>query len=152
MEFLSEREVKGTVEWLLKIVYKESMVSDIGRACLKKIGYKSRWCARCSDLCERFGLRALVDLLWLRNFRNEEMTLLEMEYDRNVWKKINVENKRVWQEMAEEWFRNKWQKTGKFKSEESSSANIHFFMFDPHQLLFVIHLFMHCHSHKAAYE
>ena len=32
--------MKGTVEWLLKIVYKEGMVSDIGRACLRDIGYK----------------------------------------------------------------------------------------------------------------
>ena len=33
--------MKGTVEWLLTVVYKESMVSDIGRACLRDIGYKS---------------------------------------------------------------------------------------------------------------
>ena len=37
-----EREMK----WLVKIVYKESMVTDIGRACLREIGYKSRWYAR----------------------------------------------------------------------------------------------------------
>ena len=30
--------------------------------------------------------------------------------------------------MAEEWFRNKWQRTGIFKSEELSSENIHFFI------------------------
>ena len=47
-----ESERKGMVEWLLKIGYKESMVSDIGRACR----------------CEKFGLMELVDLLWLQNF------------------------------------------------------------------------------------
>ena len=93
------------MEWLRKIVYKESMVSDIGRACHRDIGYKSRWCTRFSHLCEKFGLMELVDLLWLLYFSNERMTLLEMEYDRNVWKKINVENKGVWQEMAENGFR-----------------------------------------------
>ena len=35
-----EREVKVMVDWLLRIVYEESMVSDIGRACLIEIGYK----------------------------------------------------------------------------------------------------------------
>ena len=91
--------------WLLKIDYKESMVSDIGRACMREIVYKSRWCARWSHLCEKFGLIELVHLLWLRNFSNEGM--LEMEYDRNVWMQINVENKGVWEELAEELFLNK---------------------------------------------
>ena len=57
------------------------------------------------------------------------MTLLEMQYDRNVWKKINVENKNVWHEMAEEWLQNKWQRTGIFKSEESLSENFNLFIF-----------------------
>ena len=30
-------------EWLLRIVYEESLVSDIGSACLMEVGYKSRW-------------------------------------------------------------------------------------------------------------
>ena len=30
------------VDWLLRIVYEESMTSDIGKACLIEIGYKSR--------------------------------------------------------------------------------------------------------------
>ena len=38
-----ERDVKGSVDWRLKIVYEERLVSDIGRACLMEIGYKSRW-------------------------------------------------------------------------------------------------------------
>ena len=83
MYVFSEIEVKGTVEWLLKIVYKESMVSDFGRAGLGKIGYKSGWCAGCSHLCEKFCLMELVDLVWLRNFSNEGMECLKwsMEED-----------------------------------------------------------------------
>ena len=35
----AEREVKGMVSWLLIIVYNESMVSDIGRVCLREIDW-----------------------------------------------------------------------------------------------------------------
>ena len=87
----AEREVKGMVDWLLRIVYEKSMVSDIGRACLMEIGYESRWWARCNHLCEKFGLMELVDLLWLRNISEEGMAMFGMQYDRDVWKKINVE-------------------------------------------------------------
>ena len=34
--------MKCIVDWLLRIVYEESLVSDIGRACLMEVGYKSR--------------------------------------------------------------------------------------------------------------
>ena len=63
--------------------YKESMVSDIGRASLREIGYKCRWCAGFNHPCEKFGLMEPLYLLWLRNFSNEGMTLLKMEHDRN---------------------------------------------------------------------
>ena len=39
---LSAREVKCIVDWLLMIVYEERLVSDIGRAYLMEVGYKSR--------------------------------------------------------------------------------------------------------------
>ena len=39
----AEREVKCIVDWLLRIVSEESLVSEIGRACLMEVGYKSRW-------------------------------------------------------------------------------------------------------------
>ena len=84
----AERDVKGMVDWLPMIVSEESMVSDIGRTYLREIGYKSRCWARCNHL---FGLRELVDLLWLQNISKEGMAMFGMEYDRDVWKKINVE-------------------------------------------------------------
>ena len=37
-----------------------------------------------------FGLRELVDLLWFQNFSKDGMAILRKEYDRKVWKKINV--------------------------------------------------------------
>ena len=42
----TEREVKCILDWLLRIVYEGSLVSDIGRACLAEVGYKSRWWER----------------------------------------------------------------------------------------------------------
>ena len=52
----AEREVKCIVDWMLRIVYEESLVSDIGRAYMMEIGYKSRWRVRCNHVCDKFGL------------------------------------------------------------------------------------------------
>ena len=48
----AEREVKCIVDWLLRIVYEERLVSDIGRACPMEVGYKFRWWASCNHICE----------------------------------------------------------------------------------------------------
>ena len=50
----AEREVKCIVDWLL-ILYEESLVSDIGSACLIW-WWKSRWWAICNHVCDKFGL------------------------------------------------------------------------------------------------
>ena len=45
MEFICGKwggGVKCTVDWLVRIVYEECLVSDIRRACLMEVGYKSR--------------------------------------------------------------------------------------------------------------
>ena len=57
----------GMVDWLLRIVYEESLVSYIGRSCLIEVGYKSRLWTRCNHDCEKFCLWELVNLLWLRS-------------------------------------------------------------------------------------
>ena len=46
---------------------------------------------RCNYVCEKFCLRELVNLLWLRNINKEGMAMLGMNYYRNVWKKTFVE-------------------------------------------------------------
>ena len=38
-----EREAKSMVKWMLKVVFEENRVSEIGRACLIELGCKSRW-------------------------------------------------------------------------------------------------------------
>ena len=100
----AEREVKCIVDWLLRIVYEESLVSDIGRACLMEVGYKSRWWARCNHVCDKFGLWELVNLLWFRNINKERMAMLGMKC---VEEDFCGENTGVWQETVEEWFRHK---------------------------------------------
>ena len=83
----AEREVKCIVDWMLRIVYEESMVSDIGRACLMEVGYKSSWWARCNHVCDKFGLWEMVNLLRLKDIIKELMVMLGMKYDKNVWNK-----------------------------------------------------------------
>ena len=82
----AEKEVKCIVDWLLRTIYEESLVSDIGRACLMEVGYKSRY----NHVSDKFGLWELVNFLWLRNINKEGMDMLGMKYDRNVWKKTFV--------------------------------------------------------------
>ena len=60
--YFTEREVKGIVDLASYDSYQESMVSGNGRACLREIGYKSRWWARFKHMCEQVGLREPVDL------------------------------------------------------------------------------------------
>ena len=57
-----EREAKAMVKWMLRVVFEENMVSEIGRACLIEIGCKSR----CRHICSKSGLLELVNLICLR--------------------------------------------------------------------------------------
>ena len=112
----AEREVKCIVDWLLRIVYEESLVSDIGRACLMEVGYKSRWWTRCNHVCNKFGLWELVNLLWLNNINKEGMAMLGMKYDRSVWKKTlvariqEIRNTKYEIVYFKNMIKNKWQK------------------------------------------
>ena len=56
----AEKEVKGIIVCLLRTVYEESLVSDIGRACQMEVGYKSRWWARYNNVCDKFGMWELA--------------------------------------------------------------------------------------------
>ena len=49
------------MDWLLRIVYEECLVSDIGRVYLMEIGYKSRWWGKCNNVCEKFGMWELLN-------------------------------------------------------------------------------------------
>ena len=50
-----EREAKAMAKWMLRVVFEENLMSEIGRACLGKMGCKSRWWALCMHICSTFG-------------------------------------------------------------------------------------------------
>ena len=81
-----DRRAKAMVKWMLKVVFKEKLVSEIGRACLIKIGCKSRWWSRCRHICSKFGLIELVNLIWLRDMSLNGMVKLEMNVNGKFWK------------------------------------------------------------------
>ena len=66
------RKAKTMVKWMLRVVFEENMVSEIGRTCLIEIGCKSRWWSRCKHICSKSGLLELVNLICLR-----EVSVLE---------------------------------------------------------------------------
>ena len=73
------RNGRGNVLWIgcfFRIVSEESLVSDIGRACLMEVGYKSRWWVRNNHVCDMFGMWEMVNLLWLKNINREGMAML----------------------------------------------------------------------------
>ena len=57
------------VKSMLKVVFEENLVSEIGRACLIELGCKSRWWSQCRHICSKCGHFELVNLIWL--FRSE---------------------------------------------------------------------------------
>ena len=73
-----KREENAMVKWMLKVVFEENLVSEICRACLIEIGYKSRWCSRCRHICIKFGLFEFVNLIWLREVNLNGMVKLGM--------------------------------------------------------------------------
>ena len=83
------------VKWMLRVVFEDNLVTEIGRACLIEIGCKSRWWSRCRGICSKFVLMELVNLIWLRevsvngmvNLGVNGMVKLGMNVDRELWKK-----------------------------------------------------------------
>ena len=51
-----DREAKAMMKWMLKVVFEENLVSEIGRSCLIELGCKSRWWSRCRNICSKFWL------------------------------------------------------------------------------------------------
>ena len=42
----AEREAKVKLEWVLRVIYEDSMVSKVGRASLSEVGTSTGWWAR----------------------------------------------------------------------------------------------------------
>ena len=100
-----EREAKVMVEWMLRVVVEENLMSEIGRTCLIETGCKSRWWASCRHICTKFGLMELVNLIILRDVSVNGMVSLGMKMDRKVWKKYTSEIiRKVGREEWKNWF------------------------------------------------
>ena len=92
------------VKWMLRVVFEENMVSEIGRACLSEIGCKSRWWSRCRHICSKFGLLGLVNLICTREVSVNGMVNLGMNVEREGWKKyicerIQESGRRAWKDV-----------------------------------------------------
>ena len=79
------------------------MVSEIGRACLIKIGCKARWWSRCRHICSKSGLLELVNLICLREVSVNGMVSLEINVEREGWKeyickRIQERGRRAWKD------------------------------------------------------
>lgn len=82
-----ERETKAMVSCLLRLVFKNNIVSEIGRACLTEIGGNSRWWSRLRHLCGKYGLNDLVNLTWLGFINREGLERLNLSSSEKFWKK-----------------------------------------------------------------
>ena len=48
------------------MVFRENLMSDLGRVCLKEICYKSLWWARCRHICKKtLDVEDMVNLILL---------------------------------------------------------------------------------------
>ena len=83
-----EREAKAMVSWLLRIVFSENRMADLGRACLLEIGCKSGWWARCRHICNKFGLKELVNLICLGDVSVNGVDKLGMSVNEKTWMKF----------------------------------------------------------------
>ena len=76
------------VKWMLRVVFEENMVSEIGRACLIEIGCKSRWWSRCRHICSKSGLLELVNLICLREVSVNGMVNLGRSISVREYKRV----------------------------------------------------------------
>ena len=83
-----EREAKATVKWMLRVVFDENMVSEIGSACLIEVGCKSRWWSRCRHICSKSGLLELGNLICLREVSVNRMVKLGMNVERERMEEV----------------------------------------------------------------
>ena len=83
----SEREAKAVSDWLLRMIFNRSVISEIGNACLVELGGKSRWWARCRHVCGKFGLDDLVNVTWLGDISVKGLENLGLNLDYKEWRK-----------------------------------------------------------------
>ena len=96
-----EREAKAMCDQLMRIVFDNSVLSEIGRACLIEIGGRSRWWARMRHICTREKFNDLVNLICLGDVSVNGMYNLSLEGGKKLWQKY-VTNK-IMKNGCEKW-------------------------------------------------
>ena len=76
---------------MLRVVFEDNLMSEIGRTCLIETGCKSRWWARCRHIFTKFGLMELVNLILLRDVSVNGIVSLGVKMDRKVCNKYICE-------------------------------------------------------------
>ena len=76
-------------------------MADLGRACLLEIGCKSGWWAWCRHICNKFGLKELVNLICLGDVSVNAVDKLGMRVNEKTWmkfadEKIKLVGCRIW--------------------------------------------------------
>ena len=69
---------------LMRIVFDNSVISELGRACLIEIGGRSRWWARMRHICTREKFSDLVNLICLVDVSVNGMNNLSLEGSKKV--------------------------------------------------------------------
>ncbi len=82
-----EREAKAMVACLLRIIFEDNLISEIGRACLIEIGGKSRWWSRLRHICNKYDMSDLVNLICLGDISKNGLGNLNLSLNLKVWRK-----------------------------------------------------------------
>ena len=95
-----EREAKSKIEWARRIIFEENIMSEIGRASILEIGFKSKWWKRVKFLCKKFMFNDFVNVLCIRLLSVEGLERLQLNTNPIFWKSlIQTQVKRIGKEM-----------------------------------------------------
>ena len=83
-----QREAKVMASWLLKIMFSENLMSDLGIAYLLKIGCKSGWWTWCRHICNKFSFNDIVNLICLGDVSVNGVDKLGMNANEKIWRKF----------------------------------------------------------------
>ena len=84
---LEDRKAKVIVKWMLRVMFEDNFMSEIGIVCLIETGCKLRWWSRCRHICYTYVLMELVNVILLSDVSVNGMVSLGINVDRKVWRK-----------------------------------------------------------------
>ena len=96
-----DRGAKAMASWLLRIVFSENRMADLGRECLLEIECKLGWWARCRYICNKLCLKELVNIFCLEDASVNGVAKLGISVNEETWmmfadEKIKLVGRRIW--------------------------------------------------------